>query len=134
MNQPASILIIDDDRGTCETVGDVLRAKGYAVETATLGREGLDKLTARPFDAGIVDIKLPDISGLDLLEALKGASPETEVIFVTGYASLATAIQAINGAAFAYLTKPFEMDQLLATLNKAHEKQRLTRALSESEE
>ena len=134
MNQPASILIIDDDRGTCETVGDVLRAKGYAVETATLGREGLDKLTARPFDAGIVDIKLPDISGLDLLEALKGASPETEVIFVTGYASLATAIQAINGAAFAYLTKPFEMDQLLATLNKALEKQRLTRALSESEE
>ena len=71
MNQPASILIIDDDRGTCETVGDVLRAKGYAVETATRGREGLDKLSARPFDAGIVDIKLPDISGLDLLEAAR---------------------------------------------------------------
>ncbi len=134
MNQPASILIIDDDRGTCETLGDVLRAKGYAVETATRGREGLDKLSARPFDAGIVDIKLPDISGLDLLKALKGASPETEVVFITGFASLATAIQAINGAAYAYITKPFEMDHLLATLNKALEKQRLTRALSESEE
>jgi PAS domain S-box-containing protein len=134
MNQPASILIIDDDRGTCETVGDVLRAKGYAVETATRGREGLDKLSARPFDAGIVDIKLPDISGLDLLEALKGASPETEVVFITGFASLATAIQAINGAAYAYITKPFEMDHLLATLDRALEKQRLARAVRDSEE
>ena len=134
MSQRASILIIDDDRGTCETLGDVLRAKGYAVETATLGREGLDKLTARPFDAGIVDIKLPDISGLDLLEALKGASPETEVVFITGFASLATAIQAINGAAYAYITKPFEMDHLLATLDKALEKQRLARAVRDSEE
>jgi len=134
MNQPASILIIDDDRGTCETLGDVLRAKGYAVETATRGREGLDKLSARPFDAGIVDIKLPDISGLDLLEALKGASPETEVVFITGFASLATAIQAINGAAYAYITKPFEMDHLLAILHKALEKQRLARAVRDSEE
>ena len=134
MNRPANILIIDDDRGTCETLGDVLQAKGFTVETATRGREGLDKLSACLFDAGIVDIKLPDISGLDLLKALKGASPETEVVFITGFASLATAIQAINGAAYAYITKPFEMDHLLATLDKALEKQRLARAVRDSEE
>src|SRR3970040_964348 len=107
MNQPASILIIDDHRRTPR---------------------------APPFDAVIVDIKLPDISGLDLLKALKGASPETEVVFITGFASLATAIQAINGAAYAYITKPFEMDHLLATLDKALEKQRLARAGRDSEE
>jgi len=134
MSLPASILIIDDDRGTRETVGDILGFRGYLVETAERGEDGLEKVRTRPFDATIVDIKLPDISGLDLLKALKEASPETEVIFITGYASLQTAIQAINGAAFAYLVKPFEMDHLLATLAKALEKQRLTRALRESEE
>src|SRR3989304_6027689 len=134
MSLPASILIIDDDRGTRETVADILGFRGYLVETAERGEDGLEKVRTRPFDATIVDIKLPDISGLDLLKALKEASPETEVIFITGYASLQTAIQAINGAAFAYLVKPFEMDHLLATLAKALEKQRLTRALRESEE
>jgi len=134
MSLPASILIIDDDRGTRETVADILGFRGYLVETAERGEDGLEKVRTRPFDATIVDIKLPDISGLDLLKALKEASPETEVIFITGYASLQTAIQAIDGAAFAYLVKPFEMDHLLATLAKALEKQRLTRALRESEE
>ncbi|MFZ1059524.1 MAG: response regulator, partial [Candidatus Rokuibacteriota bacterium] len=134
MSLPASILIIDDDRGMRETVADILGLRGYVVETAERGEDGLEKVRTRPFDATIVDIKLPDISGLDLLKALKEASPETEVIFITGYASLQTAIQAINGAAFAYLVKPFEMDHLLATLAKALEKQRLTRALRESEE
>jgi PAS domain S-box-containing protein len=82
----------------------------------------------------IVDIKLPDIPGLELLDAIKGASPQTEVIFVTAYASISTAIQAINGAAFAYITKPFEMEHLLATMHKALEKQGLVRALRESEQ
>src|SRR3989304_5817753 len=134
MSLPASILIIDDDRGTRETVADILGFRGYLVETAERGEDGLEKVRTRPFDATIVDIKLPDISGLDLLKALKEASPETEVIFITGYASLQTAIQAIDGAAFASLGKPFEMDHRLATLAKALEKQRLTRALRESEE
>jgi PAS domain S-box-containing protein len=127
------ILIVDDDPGTCETLGDVLRARGHIVHAATNGREGLGMLAGTPIDLAIVDIKLPDISGLQLLDAIKGASPRTEVIFVTAYASIATAIQAINGAAFAYLTKPFEMEQLLATMHKALEKQELVRALRESE-
>ena len=133
MNQPARVLVIDDDEGTCDTLADVLRLRGSTVETATAGRAGLSLLVARHPDVAIVDIKLPDMSGLDLLSAIKASSPETEVIFVTGFASLPTAIQAINGAAFAYFTKPFEMDHLLATLNKAVEKQRLTHALRTSE-
>jgi PAS domain S-box-containing protein len=133
VSQPARVLVIDDDQGTCETLADVLRLKGNTVETATAGRAGLSLLAARPPDVAIVDIKLPDISGLELLSAIKASSPETEVIFVTGFASLPTAIQAINGAAFAYFTKPFEMDHLLATLSKAVEKQRLTHALRTSE-
>lgn len=134
VNPPANVLVVDDDPGTCETLGDVLRLRGHAVGTATRGREGLDKLAAHPFDAAIVDIRLPDISGLDLLPAIKATSPETEVILITGHASLPTALRALHGAACAYLVKPFEMDHLLAALDTALEKQRLARALRESEE
>ncbi len=134
MTQTPSILVIDDDREMCETMRDVLRLKGYAVEVATAGGEGLERLGAQVFDAAIVDIRLPDISGLELLGAIKALSPETEVIFVTGYASQHTAIRAINEEAFAYLLKPVEMDTLLAILEKALEKQWLAKALRESEE
>jgi PAS domain S-box-containing protein len=128
------LLLIDDDWGTCETLGDVLRLRGHAVEVATRGREGLDKLAKSSFDATIVDIQLPDISGLALLEAIKASSPDTEVIFITGHASLPTALQALNGGAYGYLVKPFEMDHLLATVARALEKEHLARALRESEE
>jgi len=120
------VLVIDDDGGTRETLSDVLRLRGYAVETAGLGQEGLKKLSTRPFDAAIVDIKLPDISGADLLRLIKEASPEIEIILITAFASLNSAIQDINGDAFAYITKPFEMNHLLVTLNKALEKRHLS--------
>jgi two-component system cell cycle sensor histidine kinase/response regulator CckA len=128
------LLVIDDDPGTCETLRDILTARGHLVETAVHGREGLRRLAAGPADVAIVDIGLPDIPGLELLDAIKSSSPDTEVIFITGHATVASAVRAINGAAFAYLVKPFEVDQLLATLGKAAEKRRLARALRESEE
>jgi two-component system NtrC family sensor kinase len=130
----ARILVVDDDAGTRETVRDVLEATGYSVETAARGAEGLDRVRRRPFDAAIVDIKLPDISGPEILQSLRAACSDIETIFITAYASLPTALQAINGSAFAYLLKPFEMDHLLATLKKALHSQRLARALHESEE
>jgi len=131
---PADVLVVDDDAGTCETIADVLRLKGHRVGTASLGHDGVAFLARTPVDVAIVDVKLPDISGLELLDAIKRVAPATEVIFVTAYASIATAVQAINGAAFAYLTKPFEMAHLLATIAKAREKQELIRRLQASEE
>jgi CheY-like chemotaxis protein len=71
MNQPARVLVIDDDRGMCDTVADVLRLRGNTVETATAGREGLGRLATWPADVALVDIRLPDISGLELLAAIK---------------------------------------------------------------
>ena len=134
MNRSGRVLIIDDDVGMRETVGDVLEAKGYVVERAARGAEGLEQVRTVGFDAAIVDIKLPDISGVELLRSLRGASPDLEVIFITGFASLPTALQAINGDAFAYLVKPFEMDHLVATLHKALDRRQLAHALQESEE
>jgi PAS domain S-box-containing protein len=134
MSGAARILIIDDDPGTCQSIGDVLELRGFAVETATAGHRALDALAARPVDAAILDIKLPDIPGLELMRTIRTSHPGIEIIVITGHASISNAIQAINGSAFAYLTKPFDMDHLMVVVDQALEKKRLERALHESEE
>ncbi len=134
MNDPATVLIVDDDPNTCETIGDILATQGFGIEIASGGRAALERLGSRAIDAAIVDMRLPDVSGLDLLTQIKHSSPPTEVIVITGYASLPSAIQAIEHEAFAYLQKPVEMEQLLATLRRALERRRLTEALHRSEE
>ncbi|MBI4270439.1 MAG: response regulator [Candidatus Rokubacteria bacterium] len=134
MSQRASVLVVDGHRGSCESVSGVLTAKGFTVETAATGAESLERLRHHAFDAAIVDITLPDVSGLELLRALRAEAPALEVVFITGEGTLQTAIEAIDGAAFAYLTKPIEMEHLLAVLRRAIERRRLTQALRESEE
>jgi PAS domain S-box-containing protein len=134
MTERGTILVVDDDPGTRETISDAARMWGYSVETAASGRPALKQVTAQRIDAAIVDVKLPDISGLEVLQAIKAVSPRTEVILITAYASLPTALQAINASAFAFLTKPFEMEQLLDTIHKARERQHRADALRESEE
>jgi len=134
MSSAGSILIVDDDRGTCQTIGDILELRGYAVQTATAGRHALEALAVHPFDAAILDIQLPDVPGLELMRTIKASHPGLEVIVITGHASISNAIQAINGAAFAYLTKPFDMEHLMIVVEKALERQRLERALRDSEE
>ena len=134
-HQRADILVVDDDPGMLETLEDVLAKDGHRVHAASLGISALDRLAqSPPVDVAIVDFKLPDISGLELLTRLKVVSPETEVILITGYASLATALDAINGQAAAYLVKPLDPDHLLKTVEQALSRQGLVRALRESEE
>jgi PAS domain S-box-containing protein len=135
MTQRADILVVDDDPGMLETLGDVLAREGHRVQGANRGSVALNRLAqSPPVDVAIVDFKLPDISGLELLGSLKASSPETEVILITGYASLATALEAINGQASAYLVKPLDPGHLLNTVEQALARQRMARALRESEE
>ena len=126
------ILIVDDDQGTCETLNDILSEHGYEVRAERRARAGLDHLATAAVDAVILDIRLPDMSGLDMLEALKSAYPTIEVIFITGHASLPTAVAALDRSAFAYLSKPVEVGHLLSVLGRAIERRHLTRALRET--
>jgi PAS domain S-box-containing protein len=133
--RPADILVVDDDPGMLETLGDVLERKGHRVHTADRGRAALDRLgQPSAVDLAIVDFELPDISGLDLLGSLKATSPETAVILISGHATLATALEAMEGHAESYLIKPLDLDRLLSTVDQALSRQRLARALRESEE
>jgi PAS domain S-box-containing protein len=132
VNGRGGVLIVDDDPGICETLSDVLEERGYHVRVFQRARAALEQLVSAPTDAAILDIMLPDMSGLDVLQAIKTSSPATEVIVITGHASLPTAIRAIDGSAFAYLVKPVEVEHLLAVLRRAIERGQLTRALRES--
>lgn len=134
-HQHGDILIVDDDPGILETLEDVLTRDGHRVHLAAQGARALERLVlSPPVDVAIVDFKLPDITGLELLNRLKVVSPDTEVILITGYASLATALDAINGQAAASIVKPLDPDHVLKTVEQALSRQGLVRALRESEE
>ena len=120
------ILIVDDDESTRTTLALVFGEKGYQTETAGTGQEALDKVRERFFNLALLDIKLPDMSGLDLLARLREAHPDMATVMATAYASLETAVRALHEGASAYVTKPLRMDEVLVTVRQALEKQRLT--------
>jgi signal transduction histidine kinase len=119
------ILVTDDELNTLKTLSANLEDMGYRVATATNGKEALELIRKRGFNIVIADIKLPDISGLEILETAKELNPETAVIMITGHASLETAVDAINEGAYAYILKPVTMSDLETTLNNALREQRL---------
>jgi len=119
------ILIIDDIPGQRETIADFLEKHGYETYTAADGNSAIKALRDNPVSAAIVDIKLPDISGEKLAARLNQINPNLEIILMTGYASVDTAIGAVKSGVSAYLTKPLDLDILLAELAQAIEHRRL---------
>jgi PAS domain S-box-containing protein len=115
-------------------MAELIELEGHTVTLASRGSDVRELLRAGHIDAAILDLRLPDVSGLELLAEIRTQWPDAEVIIVTGYASLPTALQAMEGNAYAYLVKPLNANHLLSMLERALEKQRLTRALRESEE
>ncbi len=120
----ARILVIDDDPYARKTLCDVLRIKGYEVATAMNGAEGLAEVERAFVNLALIDLMLPDISGIEVIERMKTASAMTETIILTGNASLGTAIEATNKGAFSYLVKPYQMDDLLLHVRRGIEHQR----------
>lgn len=132
MDKPR-ILIIDDDANLRKTLSDILRAKGYDALAAKDGAEGLDLLRRCSVDVVLIDLELPDIPGIEVLDAGKASCPSTEAIILTGNATLDSAIEATNRGAFSYLQKPYDIDQLMLHIKRAVDKQQTEKALLESE-
>jgi len=120
----AIILIIDDDRNTARSLADIFSFKGFEVRTAGSGAEGLELLRRQFTNVALIDLGLPDISGLDVLERMKATSPATAAIVLTGQATMESAIEAANRGAYSYMLKPYDMDLLLLHVKRAMEKQR----------
>ncbi len=127
MDERIRILVVDDDESTRKTLSLILQRKGYAVDTAEAGHIALEKARQHPFDVALLDIRLPDMEGVDLLPPLKQLHPDIIAIVATGYASLATAVRAVNEGAAGYVTKPLDIDAVLAKIEDLVERQRLVR-------
>jgi DNA-binding response OmpR family regulator len=113
------ILVVDDDADTCALLQDVLSEEGYTVHSCWSGEEARDLFEQYPFDLVLADIKMPRVSGIELLQAVRDRCQETRVILMTAYASLDTAIQALRGDADDYLVKPFSLKELRQRVREA---------------
>ncbi len=125
MHMTPSVLVVDDDPGIRETLSDILEAKGYIVSAVPTGKECIERARAAFVNLILVDLRLPDMGGTDVLQQLKECSPDTEVVVIAGHASLASAVEAVNSGAFGYVLKPLELEQVLAIMQKALERQHL---------
>jgi DNA-binding NtrC family response regulator len=125
MRRNGSVLVIDDEEIMREILQTLLEREGYAVRVAASGQEGLDLARALPFDAVIVDVMMPGVDGLQVLDELKKQDDGLPVLMITAYASMDTAIKAMKLGAFDYITKPFKNDEVLVVLQNAIEHRRL---------
>jgi DNA-binding NtrC family response regulator len=117
---PATILLVDDEKNIQLTLSRALSMEGYAVETASGGREALEKIAALPVDAVVMDVRMPDLDGLAVLEKARETRPELPIVIMSGHGSLETVRQAFKLGAFDYLEKPItERDKLLVAVRNA---------------
>ena len=108
-----SILIVDDDKTILKSLQDVLRLEGYYVDGVETGREALEKSEAGFYNLALIDIKLPDMEGTELLKKMHDSFPKMIRIIVTGYPDLENAVKSLNFGADAYLVKPVDTRKLL---------------------
>ena len=127
MDRPAHILVVDDDASICRTLGLIFERQGYETETAGTGRDAIQRVMERSFDVAFLDVKLPDMEGIELLAPLRERHPDIGVQMITGHASLESALEALNAGASAYILKPLNMDEVLGAIRELLEKQRLVR-------
>ena len=125
MRRNASVLVIDDEEVMRDILGTLLEREGYSVRLASGGQEGLELAKSLPFDAVIVDVMMPGIDGMQVLDEIKKHDDDLPVLMVTAYASMESAIAAMKKGAFDYITKPFKNDEVLVVLRNAVERRQL---------
>ena len=127
MSDAIRILVVDDERPIREGCHRVLTAKSYDVCTAENGEEALDILERESIDLILLDLKMPVLSGEEVLQAVQERYPDIPVIIITGHGTVDTAVECMKNGAYDFITKPFQIDQFLATVNRAGEKRLLER-------
>ncbi|MGE0591999.1 MAG: sigma-54-dependent transcriptional regulator [Vicinamibacterales bacterium] len=125
MAKKGNILVVDDEAIMREILEALLAREGYEVALASDGQEGLELARARTFDAAVVDVMMPGMDGITLLDELRKLDEELPVVLITAFASVENAISAMKRGAFDYITKPFKNDEVLAVVRNATERRRL---------
>lgn len=123
MSESARILVIDDEESIRRTVSMILQRAGYNVDAVENGKQAIEKAAAKFYNLALIDIRLPDMEGTELLTALNETTPKMVKIILTGYPALQNAIAAINKGVDAYLIKPLNTDELLRVIKEHLDKQ-----------
>jgi len=125
MNTHHRILVVDDEEQMRDLLAKVLERKGYQVAVSADGSEALALLEREPVDLVVTDVRMPGLDGMEALRAIKELNPETIVLIMTGFGSIDQAVQAVKEGAYDYINKPFKIDEMLLTIEKALEERRL---------
>ena len=123
MDERFRVLVIDDDPSIRTTTAAILQDEGYIVDTAENGKEAIEKSNADLYRVALIDFRLPDMDGTELLTALRETTPKTVKIMVTGYPTLQNTIECVNKHADAYFIKPVDYENLLNTIRNLIQKQ-----------
>jgi DNA-binding NtrC family response regulator len=116
MGNPTRILVVDDDESIRNSLAVILKDEGYVVDVAKNGSEAIKKSEAVVYNVALIDIRLPDMEGTEILTRMRDTVPKVRKIIITGYPSLQNAIEAVNRKADAYILKPVEVEKLLGTV------------------
>jgi len=119
MVQAAKVLVVDDEPVVTKGCRRILGDAGYEVDTAATGQEGLSRAVAGDFDLVMTDLRLPDLSGMELVRALRAKRPETAIVIITGYGSVSNAVEAIRLGVSDYIEKPFTPEQITEAVGRA---------------
>jgi DNA-binding NtrC family response regulator len=123
MGETARILVVDDDENIRRVLIAILEDEGYIVEPVGTARAAIEATKRKFYDVALIDIRLPDMEGTELLTRMKDTTPRMRKIIITGYPTLQNAIEAVNRRADAYIMKPFDVEKVLKTIKDQLEKQ-----------
>ena len=126
MDDSLRVLLVDDEESYLHTAAKVFRRKGFEVELCSAGRDAVGLLRDRRCQVVVLDLKMPGMTGQDVLRDIKGQLPEVQVIILTGHASSDDAAACLTGGAFDFLIKPVEMDHLMDRVRTAYEMWRIS--------
>jgi two-component system response regulator HydG len=118
MGETARILVIDDDENIRKVLATILEDEGYKVDLVDTAKKAIEKTKRNFYNIALIDVRLPDMEGIELLTKMKDTTPKMRKIIITGYPTLQNAIQAVNRGADAYIVKPFDMEKVLKTIEE----------------
>ena len=128
MSKP-TLLIIDDEQSIRNTIREIFEFEKYEVEEAVDGLDGIDKIKNNKYDVVLLDIKMPEMDGMEVLEKIQVLQPDLPIVMISGHGSLETAVEAVKMGAYDYISKPPDLNRLLVTVRNAHEKTTQTKTI-----
>jgi DNA-binding NtrC family response regulator len=131
MGENARILIVDDDENIRKVLTTILEDEGYIIESVDTAKKAIERTKRKSYNLALIDIRLPDMEGIELLTRMKDTTPKMRKIIITGYPTIHNAMEAVNRGADVYILKPFDMEKVLRTIEDQLEKQQAEKRYSQ---